>query len=140
MACGGLGVRDGVVSGEGLGKLLRYHADCLDGRLTRALALVFGLGAGRLGGATHKEDPPVCVLESGGQAGLLARVYYICQASGWLWRLGALRSQFATSKMSHVLIPYSPSAPRIDSMMLESSSLATAKLLLPASFSDAPTR
>jgi hypothetical protein len=104
------------------------------------LLFAFGPGAGQIAGASHKEDPPVCMLGSRGQAGLLVRVYFIYHAPGWLRGLGALRSQFVTSKMSHVLISYSPSAAIIDSMMLESSSLAMAKLFLPASFSDAPTR
>ena len=140
MACGGLGVRYGIVSGCGLGKLLRHHADRLDGRLAHAAVPVFGLGVGRIGEAVHKEDPPVCMLESRGQAGSLARVHYICQVPGWLRGLGALRSQTATSKMSRASISYSSNAAIIDSTMLESSSLVMAKPFLPASFSDAPIR
>lgn len=104
------------------------------------LPLVFGPGAGQIAGASHKEDPPMCMLGSRGQAGLLVTVYFIYYSPGWLRGLGALRSQFVTSKMLHASVSYSPSTVTIDSVMLESSSLATAKLFLPASFSDAPTR
>ena len=45
-----------------------------------------------------------------------------------------------TSKMLSVLFTYSPSAATIEPMTEESSSLVMAKLFLPASFSDAPTR
>lgn len=44
--------------------------------------LAFGLGAGQIAGASHKEGPPMCMLESRGQAGLLVRVYYIQQVRG----------------------------------------------------------
>ena len=47
------------------------------------LFLAFGLGAGCPGGASHKEDPPVRMLESRGQAGLLTAVYCICRMLGW---------------------------------------------------------
>lgn len=57
-------------------------------------ALAFGLGAGRPGGASHKEDPPACMLGSRGQAGFTG--YSLLHLSDD--RL-ALRSQFATSKM-----------------------------------------
>lgn len=42
-----LGVRHGIVSGDGLGRSLRHHADRLDGRSAHAAVLAFGLGAGR---------------------------------------------------------------------------------------------
>lgn len=48
------------------------------------LFLAFGLGAGCPGVASHKEDPPVCMLESRGQAGLLTAVYCICRMLGWV--------------------------------------------------------
>lgn len=134
------GVCFDIVSGVGLRRSLRYHADRLNRRSAHAAVLAFGLGAGQIAGASHKEDPSVCMLGSGGQAGLLVTVYFIYHAPGWLRGLGALRSQTATSKMSHVLISYSSSAAIIDSMMLEPSSLVMAKLFLPASFSDAPIR
>lgn len=46
------------------------------------LFLAFGLGAGCPGGASYKEDPPVCMLESRGQTGLLTTVYCICRMLG----------------------------------------------------------
>lgn len=82
VARGGLGVRYGIVSGCGLGKLLRHHADRLDGRLAHAAAPVFGLEVGRIGEAVHKEDLPVCMLESRGKAGLLVTAYYIPTSVG----------------------------------------------------------
>ena len=102
------------------------------------LPLAFGPGAGQIAGASHREDPPVCMLGSRGQAGLLVTVYFIYHAPGWLIR----RFEVANRDLKDVtrLISYSPSAAIIDSMMLESSSLVMAKLFLPASFSDAPTR
>lgn len=45
---GGLGVRHDVVSGGGLGRMLRQHADRLDGRSVHAAVLAFGLGAGQV--------------------------------------------------------------------------------------------
>lgn len=45
--CGGLGVCHGFVPGDGLGRLFRYYADRLDGRLAHAAVFAFGLGAGR---------------------------------------------------------------------------------------------
>ena len=48
----------------------------------------------------YQEDPPVCMLGSKGQAGLLVTVYFTYHAPVWLRGLGALRSQTATSKMS----------------------------------------
>lgn len=45
---GGLGGRYGVVSGDGLRRLLRHRADRPDGGVAHAAVLAFGLGAGRV--------------------------------------------------------------------------------------------
>ena len=46
VACRDLGVRCGIGASGGLRRLLRYHADRLNGRLAHAAVLAFGLGAG----------------------------------------------------------------------------------------------
>ena len=47
---GGLSIRHDVVSSDGLRSLFRYCLDSLDGRLTHATVLVFGLRAGPVAG------------------------------------------------------------------------------------------
>lgn len=77
-----LGICYGIVPGCGLGRLLCYHTVRLNGRLAHATVPVFGLEVGRIGEAVHKEDPPVCMLESRGKVGLLVTVYYIPTSVG----------------------------------------------------------